>query len=141
VAGTGGLSLVFVYGSLRRGGAAHGRLRGAELIAPARYQGRLYDLGEYPGAVPSADAGDAVHGELYRLPAVGAEALLARLDRYEGPEYRRERARVGLEARGEARECWIYLYRGDLDGRRRVASGDWGRSLPPRGAPAGGQQG
>ena len=120
--GAGALTLLFVYGSLRRGGAAHGLLEGSEEVGAARYQGRLYDLGAYPGAVPSGDAADVVHGEVRRLPAARLEGL----DRFEGPEYSRERVCVRLAA-GGVRECWIYLYRGELRGRARVASGDWER--------------
>lgn len=104
------LSLLFVYGSLRRGGSAHRLLDGAESLGEARYQGRLHQLGEYPAAVPSRSPGDRVEGELYRLPPGEVEACLGRLDRYEGPEYRRAHVCVKL-ADGGARECWIYLHR------------------------------
>lgn len=59
----------------------------------------------YPAAVP--ERGARIEGTLY-------EGLspreLARLDRYEGPEYRRRRVRVDIPG-GDPREAWVYLWR------------------------------
>ncbi len=120
---------IFVYGTLRRGGSAASLLRGARPLGAARFQGRLYDLGDYPGVVASEDPADVVHGDLFALPADEAEALLARLDRYEGPEYRRVQLRVE-RADGEHCEAWLYLYSPDPGGLHRIESGDY--SLDPR---------
>ncbi len=114
--------LLFVYGTLRSGGSAAGRMRPARSLGAARYRGRLYDLGAYPGAVPSDDPADVVCGELFAL--ADATSLLSRLDRYEGPEFRRARASVTRES-GECLESWIYLYDRDVTGLPRIASGDY----------------
>jgi hypothetical protein len=56
--------LVFVYGSLRRGAFAHGRLRPAALrLGSASVAGCLYDLGPYPAARPARRPAERVQGE------------------------------------------------------------------------------
>lgn len=74
-------SVVFVYGSLKRGYALHHLLRTAQFLGPARTQPlyRLFDLGSYPGLVEWPD-GREIHGELY---AVTPQNLLL-LDDAEG---------------------------------------------------------
>ena len=121
--------LVFVYGSLRRGGDAHARLRAVAVrLGPASIIGRLYDLGPYPAARPARRPRERVHGELYRLTR---RAALAALDRYEAcdppagatPEYRRET--VPVEHAGRQRHAWVYWYARPLRGARRLPGGVW----------------
>ena len=121
--------LVFVYGSLRRGGGAHARLRPfGQCLGPASIAGRLYDLGPYPAARPARRPGERVHGELYRLTR---PAALAALDRYEGheaadggaDEYRRDR--VPVTHAGRRRLAWVYWYARPLRGARRLPAGVW----------------
>jgi gamma-glutamylcyclotransferase (GGCT)/AIG2-like uncharacterized protein YtfP len=86
--------ILFVYGTLKRGG------RGNRWLANQRYIGeavteqryRLYDLGTYPGLVKDDVNGLAVKGELWEVD----DACLAELDDYEyAPElYTRERVAV-----------------------------------------------
>jgi gamma-glutamylcyclotransferase (GGCT)/AIG2-like uncharacterized protein YtfP len=76
---------LFVYGTLLTGtGQPHlDRLlrEHADNLGPATLRARLYDLGPFPGAVPSSRPRDRVVGQLFRLHR---PALLAPLDRYEG---------------------------------------------------------
>jgi gamma-glutamylcyclotransferase (GGCT)/AIG2-like uncharacterized protein YtfP len=107
---------LFVYGTLRTGSDnrfARMLAERARSIGPAQVPGRLYDLGSYPGARPG---GGSIQGEIFQLhdPA----AILAKLDRYEGPEYER----AVTVANGI--ECWIYWYVGPEPGRL-IASGHW----------------
>ena len=52
--------LLFVYGSLKRGMANHGELRGAAELGSTRLEGlALYDLGPFPMAIPSHPASRA----------------------------------------------------------------------------------
>lgn len=74
------LTILFVYGTLKRGQRNHhlmrdGRFLGEAVTAP---QYTLLDLGLFPGMI--AGGSTAVHGELFD---VGPD-LLARLDRHEG---------------------------------------------------------
>ncbi|MEO8614231.1 MAG: gamma-glutamylcyclotransferase family protein, partial [Luteolibacter sp.] len=43
--------MVFVYGTLRRGGSNHFRMDGAEFITAGRIAGRMYKIDWYPGLV------------------------------------------------------------------------------------------
>ncbi len=121
---------LFVYGTLRRGSgnrwhaalAAH-----ADYVARGRFQGRLYDLGAFPGAYPTQAAEDWVHGEVYRLHE--PERFLPMLDRYEGCTeedglYRREVRTIWLEGRGQT-TAWVYLLNREAPGLPRVPGGDW----------------
>lgn len=130
-------TLFFAYGTLRRDSRRLPRelLGGAVRVGVATYRGRLYELGWYPGAVPSSDPHDRVRGDVYRLPDEEAPGILGALDRYEAcapgdsapHEFRRVRAVVDIAGQGP-RACWIYLYAGPLVGLRRIASGDFLRA-------------
>ncbi len=115
---------LFVYGTLRRGFenefaqllAEQGRC-----IGEARVPGRLYDFGRYPGAVRSDQPGEWIFGEIFYVGEPGA--VLAVLDRYEGPEF--ERALVSAtHHQGHSMNCWIYWYTGPAEALL-IASGDW----------------
>ena len=123
---------LFVYGTLRKGSrnSMHHMLApGATLVGRGRMRGRLFDLGEYPGFVPS-DEGAWVHGEVYTL-RTGSDTL-ARLDDYEGcgskdlPPREFERVRREAVMTGGARlQVWVYVYKGPVTGIREIASGDY----------------
>ena len=70
---------LFIYGTLKRGFPAAGRMAGATYVGDAATEPSwtLLNLGRYPGLVAGRDA---VRGELYDVPA----ALLPTLDAYEG---------------------------------------------------------
>ncbi len=123
---------LFVYGTLRKGFPSHEllqRLR-ARFVATAYLRGQLYDLGEYPGAVESADARDRIYGEVYWLPH-SARAFSV-LDKFEGFDplrprfnlFERKKTRVTL-AGGAETEAWIYWLHGFRRSGRRVPSGDY----------------
>lgn len=112
------LDYIFVYGTLRRGANSemHQLLaKYAEFIDDATYQGKLYKVDYYPGAVPSDDPNDVVQGEVYLLHR--ADIGLALLDQYEefGPEfpepneYIRRKQTVALK-NGRTVMAWIYIY-------------------------------
>lgn len=124
---------LFVYGTLRRGagGRMHGLVaRSGEFVGMATFQGLLYRIGAYPGAVASADQRHSVVGEVYRLRA--PDFVFRRLDRYEGcgprfgqdPEYARKRCTLTL-ASGQAVRAWIYLYSRPTAGLPPIPSGDF----------------
>lgn len=75
------MTLVFVYGSLKRGLSNAGLLHGQRFMGTAvtRPRYRMFDWGGYPGMVERAGDGLAIHGEVYEVD----DACLADLDRLE----------------------------------------------------------
>lgn len=125
--------LLFVYGTLRRGAKhpLHAVLaENAEFVGMGTFQGRLYDVGGYPGAVPSENGTDVVKGEVYALR--DPQRVLRVLDRYEGcasddphpTEFRRVQAPITLE-NGRQVMAWIYLYNWPTQGLTPIPSGDY----------------
>jgi gamma-glutamylcyclotransferase (GGCT)/AIG2-like uncharacterized protein YtfP len=112
---------IVVYGLLRRGARMSNLLGGAEFKGEVVLPGyRLYDLGDYPGAVPGEGA---IVGELYELASPAVLELLDEAERVEAdpPLYRR----VLVEAGGAP--AWLYLWAGPVDSSARITSGDWFR--------------
>lgn len=84
-------TLLFVYGTLKRGCSNHRYLADQTFIGLARTRPgyRLYDLGGYPGIVAQPDDRNAVVGEVWSVD----DDALRELDRFEGVHeglYRRE---------------------------------------------------
>ncbi len=119
--------LVFVYGTLRRGGSNHFRMAGADFIASGTITGRMYRIDWYPGLVLD-DAGGEIHGEVY---SVGPE-LLSALDVFEGlsageiegSEYRRVQTTV-VQQDSRTLAAWVWEWLGITDESQRICDGDW----------------
>ena len=126
--------LLFVYGSLRRGfhHPAYSYIsQHFDFVADGKVRGVLYDMGEYPAAIPTTED-RWILGELYRLkPEADWDWAIAQLDDYEGvtPEegepalYKREIATI-QSANGQSTEAWIYWFNGDVTGRPLIPGGD-----------------
>lgn len=104
-------TLLFVYGTLKRGGTNHRWLGGQIYVGPARTTPgvTLYSVGEYPGLVRDAEDREGVTGELWEVDA----ACLARLDAFEGvPEglYAREPFHLAEFPAGAASRAELYRY-------------------------------
>jgi gamma-glutamylcyclotransferase (GGCT)/AIG2-like uncharacterized protein YtfP len=117
-------TLLFVYGTLKRGGANHRQLAGQNFVGPAQTAPgfRLYDLGDYPGMIAESDDRTGVAGELWSVDP----ACLARLDIFEGvPEglYRRET--IPLRPPFHEQLVQTYLYTPPIAGHRAIESGNW----------------
>jgi gamma-glutamylcyclotransferase (GGCT)/AIG2-like uncharacterized protein YtfP len=95
--------LLFVYGTLRRGFANHEQLEGAEFVGPC-VTAPAYAVESHAGYPVLVRGTAAVPGELY---AVGEE-LLARLDAFEGADYRR--GTVNLEG-GRVALAYFFAHR------------------------------
>lgn len=125
---------LFVYGSLRQGfnHPAYEYIKQYfNLLGHGKTKGILYDLGEYPAAVPSDDQ-HRIAGELYQiLHEDEFEYAIAQLDDYEGVDesydqpslYRRALTDVHLD-NGSKHEAWIYWYTGNFTNKAVVESGD-----------------
>ena len=122
---------LFVYGSLRSdfNHPAHAYISEHFVLqaAPARVKGKVYDLGEYPGAIPTPE-NHFIKGELYRLKeGQDFDWAIAQLDDYEGLNetsslYVRETALVYLN--NDTTTAWIYWYNMPVEGKHWIASGD-----------------
>ena len=116
--------LVFVYGTLRRGGrrAMPDVFPGAKFVGGAGVRGRLYDLGEYPGLLLGG-SDSQVAGEVYEVD----DETLDEMDAIEAADgYRRRRVDVSLDTGGSA--CWVYAPERDPEFYSRhplITSGDW----------------
>ncbi len=130
---------LFVYGTLRRGSKHPMQqllTRHSRYCGQALFQGRLYDIGGYPGVIAAPEAQDLVHGDLLQLTS---PELLEQLDRYEEAgqdfpapqEYVRQQTLVLLAAGGQ-RSCWIYLYNRPVARLRLIVSGDYLQYLAGR---------
>ncbi|HVS51585.1 MAG TPA: gamma-glutamylcyclotransferase family protein [Opitutaceae bacterium] len=114
-------TLVFVYGTLKRGGANHRQLAAQKFVGVARTAPgfRLFDLGAYPGMAAQSDDRDGVTGEVWSVDA----ACLARLDEFEGvPEGLYRRAAIALLPPFADRNVETYFYARDLSGRVDLGS-------------------
>lgn len=82
-----GKTILFFYGSLRRGGTNHFRVADQAFLGEAftvpKY--RLIELGHYKGMIRDDATGIAIPGELWEVD----ELSLAMLDEFEGPDYPR----------------------------------------------------
>jgi gamma-glutamylcyclotransferase (GGCT)/AIG2-like uncharacterized protein YtfP len=124
---------LFVYGSLRKGfqSPAYDYIsRYFNFVSSAKVKGLLYDMGDYPAAVPTPEE-KFITGELYELKKpVEFDWAFAQLDDYEGLNtegeelslYMRDIAEVVY--RNERTDAWVYWYNGDTQNRPIVSSGD-----------------
>jgi gamma-glutamylcyclotransferase (GGCT)/AIG2-like uncharacterized protein YtfP len=115
--------LIFIYGTLRRGGRAHDRMQRAVFQGNATIQGRLVHVDQYPGLILCDD--QRVKGELYLV----SDTLLNELDRYEGcfespPHYLRQETEVLLE-NGEEVSAQAYVFKLLEPDQEEITCGDW----------------
>jgi len=125
---------LFVYGSLRKGfnsPAYEYMSRYFDLVDHGKVQGKLYDMGEYPAAIP-CDEPFFIVGELYTLKQEQEfEWAMAQLDDYEGVEasydepalYQRLTTDVFLYD-GTTLKAWVYWFTGSVEGKPQIVSGD-----------------
>jgi gamma-glutamylcyclotransferase (GGCT)/AIG2-like uncharacterized protein YtfP len=122
---------LFVYGLLRADvphPMAAFLKNNAKFIGRGEVRGLLYDVGEYPAAVP--DAHHQLVGDVYRLMH-DVDAILKKLDAFEmvgeahsAPnEYRREVTSAMVN--DSSYEAWIYWYSWPVSHLPRIASGDY----------------
>lgn len=124
---------LFVYGSLRSG--FHNPVyeyisRYFDFVSNGKVKGKLYDLGEYPAAIPTEEESHII-GELYHIKDVSEFSwAIAQLDDYEGLNveegetqlYRRELEKIVTD--DKTHTAWIYWYNQTIEGKPLVTSGD-----------------
>lgn len=124
---------IFVYGTLRRDANSemHQLLaKHTEFVNDATYQGKLYKIDYYPGAVSSDDPNDAVQGEVYLLHQ--ADVVLPLLDRYEefGPEFPEpnefiRKQQAVLLKNGCSVMAWVYVYNHSTEDLELIKSANY----------------
>lgn len=133
---------LFVYGSLRSGfnNPAYGYIsKYFTLIGEAYVKGKLYQLPDFPAAVPSEED-SLIKGEMYsiKVPSECSWAF-AQLDDYEGvqaeegeqPLYKRVLTTVFLNNNEE--KAWVYWYNGSIEQGIPIAESDLLAYLKQRG--------
>ena len=128
---TSNITYLFVYGTLLDRQNEFGDYLNAKcsFYADGKFKGRLYDIGEYPGAVPVADGSDYVYGKIFLVN--DPDSVMKRLDDYEGfganqpqpNEFTRQL--VVIETTDETVGCWMYLYNLPVDKVFRITSGNY----------------
>jgi gamma-glutamylcyclotransferase (GGCT)/AIG2-like uncharacterized protein YtfP len=100
---TPGRVRVFVYGTLKRGQSNHGLLINEQYIGAdcITMNGRMIDLGAFPGVVRDQQDEGTIRGEVYEV----CEDTLNALDWLEGHPtfYRRDKYKTATGIR-----CWMY---------------------------------
>jgi gamma-glutamylcyclotransferase (GGCT)/AIG2-like uncharacterized protein YtfP len=129
------MTKVFVYGTLRAGGALHAHMKGADLVCSAgAVRGyAMFDLGFYPAVEATWVRTALVVGEVYEVDA----AHLARLDQVEGVPHLYQRTLVDVVVGGgsdgeDTVEAFIYtMQQGQANGDY-VLGGNWMRHIEGR---------
>jgi gamma-glutamylcyclotransferase (GGCT)/AIG2-like uncharacterized protein YtfP len=126
------MEYLFVYGTLLNGVtnemSAFLSLH-AEFHSQGYFYGKLFDVGEYPGAILSSKQTEKVYGTVFRLP--DAEKVFPVLDAYEEVgeafpqpnEYTREKITVYTQHKQII--CWTYLYNHPTHALTQIKSGDY----------------
>ncbi|MCW1887838.1 gamma-glutamylcyclotransferase [Luteolibacter flavescens] len=117
--------LVFVYGTLRRGGSEAFRMEGAEFIAEGRVSGLLYKMPEGPGLVLGGTGESSVIGELYRVTAGHLWMLDETAGSPDGVRSCRSRVVVQSLDRDDSWNAWTWEWPGQTDPGAHIDSGDW----------------
>ena len=112
-------TLVFVYGTLRRGFSNHFRLGKAPFVKEGWILGRLYRIDWYPG-MRLDEEGVPVRGEIYEIE----REALRELDVFEGKEFERLKAKVHAKGGGDF-HVWLYEYCREVDYGAELLPADW----------------
>jgi gamma-glutamylcyclotransferase (GGCT)/AIG2-like uncharacterized protein YtfP len=126
---------LFLYGTLLPNQApseVSALIRKLRKVGEGHVPGRLYDLGDYPGAILDARSETNVTGEVFALP--DGQSILPDLDSYEDFDpadrrtslFVRERHPIMLSD-GRRLECWVYVYNRNPGEAPLVVGGDYSK--------------
>lgn len=135
---------LFVYGSLRSGfrNPAYQYIANYfTLVDEAVVQGKLYDNGEYPVAIPTQQD-TFITGELYLAKSKEAfEWAISQLDDYEGLNVENgetpscKRVLVDAYVNKKPVTSWIYWYAEDVEQMEEIVTGDIMKYLQEKNKP------
>jgi len=123
---------LFVYGSLMSGVStpiATYLKTNSTFLGEGQIEGKLYDLGKYPGIVPEVGCGHWVKGHLLELS--DTEIMLPILDKYEGTTEEFEqpteylRVETSVLINDQLLTCWVYQYNYPTTNLSLINSGDY----------------
>jgi len=126
---------LFVYGTLLAKSNPYAAYlqQCCKLIGEGKFRGRLYDIGQYPGAIDDIADDQFVYGSIYLMD--DAVKILSAIDEYEGigpnePEpHEYNRALTDIETENGVAACWVYLYNWPVGGKFQIAGGNYSQYL------------
>jgi len=122
---------LFVYGTLLAQGNPYAAYlqQHCKLIGEGKFRGRLYDIGEYPGAINDTDSDLFVYGSIYLMD--DAVKTLSVIDEYEGiasnePEpHEYTRTLIDIDTENGIVISWTYLYSWPVEGKVQITNGNY----------------
>lgn len=131
---------IFLYGTLLPELAPtelRGVLRRMQRVGEAFVAGRLYDLGDFPGALLAGRPDSTIRGEVF---AFSDSSLLDLMDSYEGfhpgaPKrslFARQKVSVAMPQTSQVINCWIYVYNRNPGNARIIPGGDYSEYVRAR---------
>jgi gamma-glutamylcyclotransferase (GGCT)/AIG2-like uncharacterized protein YtfP len=128
---------LFLYGTLKPNEAAVDVakvVKSLRRVGTATVPGRLYDFGDYPGAITDCNSAKKIHGDVFELP-VEAHASLHALDQYEEFDVNNPEQSLFLRKKVSAKlfdgrelNCWMYVYNKEPGKARQITSGNYSQS-------------
>lgn len=124
---------LFTYGTLSKNAAPREiapTFKKLKYVGKGIVNGKLYDLGNFPGIILSKSSRNKVYGHVFELP--DDPSVLKDLDKYE--EFSSSRRASSLFVRkqipvkfmsGDPVKCWIYVYNKDVSHSNLIPSGDY----------------
>ncbi len=122
---------LFIYGSLLQTNNEFGSYlkKHATLYKQGRLKGKLYDAGDYPGAIANVNEGFYIYGSILQLD--DPVETLKHIDDYEGfgddqlqPNlFLREL--LDIETDDKTIKCWVYLYNYPIANLHQITSGNY----------------
>lgn len=120
-----------MYGSLLEAGNEFAVYlqQNSGIYAHGKFKGKLYDIGEYPGAIIDPNGELWVYGTILALnnPAI----VLKNIDHYEGfgtgqpKPYLFIRKLIKVETDKGQVKCWVYLYNLPVNHLHHISSGNY----------------
>lgn len=122
-------NLLFIYGTLLDSDNEYAVFlrKNSHVYAPGKVKGKLYDIGEYPGAILAANTDNYIHGTVLQLN--DPEKVLPVIDDYEGFGDDQAKPNLFIRVLTEAQietgpvSCWVYVYNLSVGGLRLIENG------------------
>jgi gamma-glutamylcyclotransferase (GGCT)/AIG2-like uncharacterized protein YtfP len=126
------MNYLFVYGSLLSDNNEFAVYlkQNCTFYNKGKFEGKLYNIGLYPGAIAITGCGQFVYGSVFFVD--DPKVSFAVLDEYEGfgadepypNEFIRRLLKIEI-ADGSKVDCWVYLYNLPVDELPEITSGDY----------------